>query len=142
MPASPIRPVPSNPKVPGSGVTNVSLLPIHVLPENLNTPATVFPFVVNPESTMLFLPLDVAEPPLNVPWNKLTLLPFQMLTVPPVMAAVVQPAPQEVAVPKVMEIETVPAPKAPPFTDNWLKETLRLPPETLPITVAGLDVKA
>jgi hypothetical protein len=46
----------------------------------------------------------VAVPLLNVPLNKLTLLPFQMLTVPPVIAAWVQPDPQEVAAPKVMEI--------------------------------------
>src|SRR5450432_1484031 len=136
MPARPTRPVPSSPRVPGSGVTNTSLLPCHPpFFESLKTPAIVFPPVEIPWMVML-LPLTVAEPLLNVPLNRLTLLPFQTLTVPPAMLK--QPAPHEV-LPKLTEIVTVPAPKAPPFTANWLKETDRLPPLlTLPTTVAGL----
>ena len=113
----------------------VSLLPTHPTLLKLNTPATVFPAVVNPAMTMLLPPDIVAEPLLKVPLNRSALLPFQTLTVP--LAMLKQPAPHEV-VPRFSAIVTVPAPTAPPLTDNSLKDTDKVPPlVTPPVTVAG-----
>src|SRR5512133_1993295 len=98
----PIRPVPSKPSVPGSGVTTiVSLLPNQPVRPSLITPATVLPPVVTPETNRLFPLSSVAVPLLNVPVNRSVLDPFQTFTVPP--AILKQPVPQEV-VPSVSEI--------------------------------------
>src|SRR5947208_2435268 len=80
MPARPTRPVPSKPRVPGSGVTSTSKSPLTapVRPTtNWNPAITGLPPVV---AIMLITPFVFVTVPLKVPVNKSALLLFQTET--------------------------------------------------------------
>src|SRR5258707_14716879 len=130
MPARPTRPVPSNPRVPGSGVTIVSPL-TKPAAETWKPPATGTPFKAY--ITLTLLPITVALP-LNVPWNKVCELLLVIVIIPPVNAhpTVQVPSPGILTT----TVPNLPAVLPDAFTIVVSSDEIVRPADALPVTLA------